>query len=151
MLEMLAGQLQNLSIEQLFKKFESEAKLDGTYFFCNQEAPSQIAKLIKGVRRVMSHGFSHTGGSFQGIKGVRRESRGRPAVLLNRCRALHALLTAQRDAVMYDECTIHGRNAQPSAASDVVVSILALCQGFTTVCPPGCSQPCHSHRSINPH
>lgn len=49
MIEMLAGQLQELSMEQLLKKFESEAQLDGTYFFCNQEGLMQIAKLIKGV------------------------------------------------------------------------------------------------------
>ncbi len=49
MIELLAGQLQDLSIEELLGKFEAEAKLDGTYFFCNQESLTQIAKLIKGV------------------------------------------------------------------------------------------------------
>jgi len=57
MIELLAGQLQDLSVEQLLKKFESEAKLDGTYFFCNQENLMQIAKLIKGVGGVIGFGF----------------------------------------------------------------------------------------------
>jgi hypothetical protein len=50
MFELLAGQLQHLGVEQLLKKFESEAQLDGTYFFCNQESLAGIAKLIKEVR-----------------------------------------------------------------------------------------------------
>ncbi|KIY97267.1 ATP-dependent RNA helicase SUPV3L1 [Monoraphidium neglectum] len=49
MIEMLAGQLGDQSIEQLLKSFETQAKLDGTYFFCNQESLTQIAKLIQGV------------------------------------------------------------------------------------------------------
>jgi hypothetical protein len=51
MIEMLAGQLGDQSIEQLLKSFETQAKLDGTYFFCNQESLTQIAKLIQGVGR----------------------------------------------------------------------------------------------------
>ncbi|KAI8473274.1 MAG: P-loop containing nucleoside triphosphate hydrolase protein [Monoraphidium minutum] len=49
MVEMLAGQLQGAGLEQLLRRFEAEAKLDGTYFLCNQEGLMQIAKLIKGV------------------------------------------------------------------------------------------------------
>ncbi len=49
---MFAGQVPDLSFPELLVRFGQEARLDGTYFFCQQDSVIAIAKLLEQVERV---------------------------------------------------------------------------------------------------
>ena len=47
---MFAGQVPDLSFPELLVRFGEEARLDGTYFFCQQDSVLQVARLMERVR-----------------------------------------------------------------------------------------------------
>jgi len=51
-IELLSGQFPSLSLEQLLKKLDAEAKLDGRYFLCNQEQLLDTARVLGKVSGV---------------------------------------------------------------------------------------------------
>jgi hypothetical protein len=48
--ELLSSQLPELSLEQLLRKLDGEARLDGRYFLCNQEQLLETARMLGQVR-----------------------------------------------------------------------------------------------------
>jgi hypothetical protein len=49
--ELLSSQFAELSLEQLLRKLDAEARLDGRYFLCNQEQLLETARMLGQVRR----------------------------------------------------------------------------------------------------
>jgi hypothetical protein len=48
--ELLSAQFPELSLEQLLRKLDAEARLDGRYFLCNQEQLLETARVLGKVR-----------------------------------------------------------------------------------------------------
>lgn len=48
--ELLSAQFPDLSLEELLKKLDSEARLDGRYFLCKQEQLLETARVLRWVR-----------------------------------------------------------------------------------------------------
>lgn len=47
--ELLSAQFPNLNLEQLLRKLDSEARLDGKYFLCNQRQLLETAQVLGTV------------------------------------------------------------------------------------------------------
>jgi hypothetical protein len=47
--ELLSSQFPELSLEQLLRKLDGEARLDGRYFLCNQEQLLETARMLGKV------------------------------------------------------------------------------------------------------
>lgn len=48
--ELLSAQFPDLSLEELLKKLDGEARLDGRYFLCKQEQLLETARVLRWVR-----------------------------------------------------------------------------------------------------
>lgn len=49
-IELLSAQLPDLNLEHLLRKLDSEARLDGKYFLCNQRQMLETASVLGMVR-----------------------------------------------------------------------------------------------------
>jgi hypothetical protein len=47
--ELLSSQFPELSLEELLKKLDAEARLDGRYFLCKQEQMLETARVLRWV------------------------------------------------------------------------------------------------------
>jgi hypothetical protein len=74
--ELLSAQFPALSLEELLKKLDSEARLDGRYFLCKQEQLLETARVLRWV----------SGMGFWGVGAVSRSGCGCSSWVSRGCR-----------------------------------------------------------------